>query len=82
MVVFLLQHCRDAGFEAKIRQEVTPPDVAIAFVGAGAGVALVSSHYQEKSISGVVYRALIEEIPPLEMAIAWHLDNTSEVLGQ
>ncbi|MGL5833092.1 MAG: hypothetical protein ACRC1Z_07645 [Waterburya sp.] len=56
--------------------------MAIAFVGTGVGVALVSSHYQEKSIPGVVYRLLIEEIPPLEMAIAWHLDNTSELLGQ
>lgn len=61
---------------------VNRSDVAIAFVGAGTGVALVSTHYPKKSIPGIVYRPLSEEIPPLEMAIAWHLDNTSEVLGQ
>jgi DNA-binding transcriptional LysR family regulator len=56
--------------------------VAIAFVGAEAGVALVDSHYQNKAIPGVVYRPIVEATPPPEMAIAWHQKNLSEVLQQ
>lgn len=77
----VIQLCQAAGFEPNIVQEVTPPEAAIAFVAAGTGISLVASHYQTKQNAGVVYLPL-EELVPLEIAIAWHRDNHSEVLRQ
>ena len=78
----VMQRCQAAGFAPHIVQEVTPPDAAIAFVGAGTGVSLVASHYQTQPTEGVVFRPLQDSLPPLEMAIAWRSDCASEVLHQ
>jgi DNA-binding transcriptional LysR family regulator len=73
--------CQQAGFQPKVVQEVTPPDVAVSFVGAGAGVSLVAAGYQNKQSSGVVFRTLEEPTAVLEIGVAWRQGNSSPVLS-
>jgi DNA-binding transcriptional LysR family regulator len=77
----IMSACQQAGFQPKVVQEVTPPDVAVSFVGAGAGVSLVAAGYQNKQSSGVVFRTLEEPTAVLEIGVAWRQGNSSPVLS-
>jgi len=74
--------CNQAGFQPKIAQEATPPEVVVSFVEAGAGVSLVASGAQTRHSAGVVYRAIAETTPQIEIAAAWHKQNSLPVLSQ
>jgi DNA-binding transcriptional LysR family regulator len=78
----IMRLCQQAGFQPKIAQEATPPEVVVSFVEAGAGVSLVASGAQTRHRSGVVYRAIAETTPQIEIAAAWHKQNSSPVLSQ
>jgi DNA-binding transcriptional LysR family regulator len=78
----ILRLCKQAGFQPKVAQEATPPEVVVSFVEAGAGVSLVASGAQTRHSAGVVYRAIAETTPPIEIAAAWHKKNSSPVLSQ
>lgn len=78
----IMNACQQAGFQPNIVQEATPPEVAIGFVGAGSGISLVAACYQERQSPGVVYRALEEPTPLLEIAVAWRQGSTSTVLSK
>ncbi|NJN56627.1 MAG: LysR family transcriptional regulator [Leptolyngbyaceae cyanobacterium SL_5_9] len=76
----IMRLCQQAGFQPKIAQEATPPEVVVSFVEAGAGVSLVASGAQTRHNAGVVYRAIAETTPQIEIAAAWHKQNQSPVL--
>ncbi|MBD1999068.1 LysR family transcriptional regulator [Leptolyngbya sp. FACHB-541] len=78
----IMRLCEQAGFQPKVAQEATPPEVVISFVEAGAGVSLVASGAQTRHSAGVVYRAIAESTPPIEVAVAWHKQNQSPTLSQ
>jgi DNA-binding transcriptional LysR family regulator len=78
----IMRLCEQAGFQPQVAQEATPPEVVVSFVEAGAGVSLVASGAQMRHSAGVVYRAIAESTPPIEVAVAWHKQNHSPPLSQ
>lgn len=74
--------CQQAGFQPNVVQEATPPEVVISFVEAGAGVSLVTASNQNRHNAGVVYRAIAETLPDLEIAVAWHKQRLSPIAEQ
>ncbi len=74
--------CQQAGFQPNVVQEATPPEVVISFVAAGTGISLVASGAQTRHTGGVVYRAIAESTPLLEIAVAWQKGRTSLILDQ
>ena len=78
----IMRLCQQAGFQPQVAQEATPPEVIISFVEAGAGVSLVASGAQTRHNAGVVYRAIAESTPQLEIAAAWHKQHQSTILPE
>lgn len=78
----IMRLCEQAGFQPKVAQEATPPEVVVSFVEAGAGVSLVASGAQTRHHAGVVYRAIAESTSCLEIAVAWNKSQTSLQLNQ
>jgi DNA-binding transcriptional LysR family regulator len=76
---WLLETCRDAGFEGRILQEADAESTAIQFVADGLGMALIPQQIMGLPHGGVVFRPLS---PPLhrESTIAWRADNPSKAL--
>ena len=56
-------------------QEATPPEVAISFVEANAGVSLVAAGAESRYHAGVIYRAITDSAPYLDIAVAWHRER-------
>ena len=63
--------CRDAGFTPRIEQEAVQMPTIVSLVAAGIGVALVPASLRHMRRTGVVYRALAEASPPMEIGLAW-----------
>lgn len=74
--------CQQAGFQPKVIQEATPPEVVISFVEAGAGISLVAAGAQSRHNANVVYRSLVEYVSGMEIAVAWYKGRSSPVLNQ
>lgn len=69
--------CQQAGFQPKVVQEATPPEVVIRLVEAGAGISLVAASTQSRHLAGVAYRAIAGTTTQLEVGVAWHKQRTS-----
>jgi DNA-binding transcriptional LysR family regulator len=63
--------CRSAGFTPRIGQEAVQMPTIVSLVAAGMGVALVPASLRHMRRTGVVYRALAETSPLMEMGLAW-----------
>ena len=74
--------CRDAGFSPRIVQEAVDVQTIVALVAANLGVSLLIAPTPRTDESSVVYRPLVEELPPWEMSLAWSSDNRSPVLAR
>lgn len=74
-VVF--QHCRRAGFNPKIVQEVSHAMAIVAMVAAGLGVGVIPAWVTQVSYPRVVYRPLPELPAAADLAIAWPAQNLS-----
>ncbi len=76
---WLIETCENAGFAARILQEVDSEIAAIKFVADGLGIALLPEQITALPHEGVVFRPLT---PPLrrESTIAWRADNPSKPL--
>lgn len=78
----IVRLCEQAGFQPNVVQEATPPEVVVSFVEAGVGVSLVASGVQTRHSARVVYRAIAESTPQLEIAVAWRKQHQSPILSQ
>jgi DNA-binding transcriptional LysR family regulator len=74
--------CQQAGFQPKIVQEATPPEVAVSFVAANAGISLVAAGAESRHNAGVVYRAIANSTTYLDIAIAWHRGRSLTIVNQ
>ncbi len=77
-----LQLCEKAGFFPNIVQEVEMTQTRLGLVAAGMGISFIISSVQNLSNKGVVYRPLVEELPKLQLAIAWRSDDFSPVMRE
>lgn len=78
----VVEACRRAGFQPRIRQEVGETSTLVAFVAAGLGVALVPASVQHLQITGAVYRPLAGTTQEVALAIAHRTDDPSAALRQ
>ncbi len=70
-----------AGLTPVIGQEAIQMQTIVGLVSAGMGIALVPQSVANLKRPGVVYHALLDEVPPVEIGIAWRKDNHSAALA-
>ena len=75
------QLCISAGFQLKIVQEASPPEVQLRLVESGMGVSLIAASSQSRHNAKVVYRPLIDPVPALDIAVVWHRNHQSQALA-
>jgi DNA-binding transcriptional LysR family regulator len=78
----IVGHCRTAGFNPKIVQEAVDVQTIVALVAANLGVSLLIAPTPHTDEAAVVFRPLVEDLPPWEMALAWSVHNHSPVLAR
>lgn len=77
----ILRLCQQQGsFTPKVAQEAIQMQTIIGLVSAGMGIAIVPSSLQNLQRSGVVYRAVEEETPLVEIAVARRKEEETPVL--
>jgi DNA-binding transcriptional LysR family regulator len=78
----IMNLCQQKGFQPKVVQEASPPEVLIGLVESGMGISLVAAGAETRHKTGVMYRPLSDCVPNLEIAVAWRKGKTSLVLNQ
>ncbi|TDV52155.1 LysR family substrate-binding domain-containing protein [Actinophytocola oryzae] len=78
----IVGYCRAAGFSPRIVQEAVDVQTIAALVAANLGVSLLIAPTPHTDEAAVVYRPLVEDLPPWEMALAWSVRNHSPVLAR
>ncbi|MEU7478276.1 LysR substrate-binding domain-containing protein [Lentzea sp. NPDC042327] len=73
--------CRAAGFEPRVRHEVSETSTLVTFVASGLGVAVVPEPVAELGVTGTVYRPLTGE-HRIDLAAAVRVDDDSPVLAR
>ncbi|WP_024814751.1 LysR family transcriptional regulator [Acidovorax sp. JHL-3] len=68
----IFQTCHDAGFQARVVQEVGDIPTMLMLVSCGMGVALVPSSSRSIRMNGLVLRNLVGGGPQLELALGWN----------
>ncbi len=76
---WVLNLCREAGFEAQVIKQAEGPSSILELVSAGFGVSLLPSLFQ-RFPSDVIFRPLPPATPKLHLALAWRRDNQSRLL--
>jgi DNA-binding transcriptional LysR family regulator len=76
----IMQLCDRAGFQPRVVQEASPPEVLLGLVASGMGVSLVAAGSETRHNAGVVYRPLTVSTPILTIAAAWRKNSTSPIL--
>ncbi len=76
---WILNLCREAGFEAQVIKSADSPASLLELVSAGFGVSLLPALFQ-RFPSDVVFRPLPAATPKLHLALAWRRDNPSPLL--
>ena len=69
--------CRRAGFTPRVGQEAIQMQTIVSLVAGGMGVALVPASLEHQRRDGVVYRALAERSPHVEIGLAWRASDDS-----
>ena len=73
----ILALCRRAGFVPRVGQEAIQMQTIVSLVAGGMGVALVPASLERLRRDGVVYRALAERAPRVEIGLAWRASDDS-----
>lgn len=73
--------CREAGFTARIRHEVSETSTLVTFVASGLGVAVVPEPVAELGVPGTTYRPLAGK-HDIELVAAVRADDDSPVLAR
>jgi DNA-binding transcriptional LysR family regulator len=71
----ILALCRRTGFVPRIGQEAIQMQTIVSLVAGGMGVALVPASLEHLRRDGVVYRALAERAPRVEIGLAWRASD-------
>jgi DNA-binding transcriptional LysR family regulator len=72
--------CQAAGFNPRIVQEAIGQPTIVSLVSVGIGVSLLPAAIKQLPWQGVVYCRLEDDVPPVEMALAWRRDDDSPAL--
>jgi DNA-binding transcriptional LysR family regulator len=67
----IVGYCRTAGYAPRVAQEAVQTPTIVSLVAAGMGVALVPASLRHMRRTGVVYRAMAERSPLMEVGLAW-----------
>jgi DNA-binding transcriptional LysR family regulator len=78
----IVGHCMTAGFRPRIVQEALDVQTIVALVAANLGVSLLIAPTPHTDEAAVVYRPLVEDLPPWEMALAWSRQRRTPVLDR
>ena len=65
------------GFAPRVAQEAVQMQTVVSLVSSGLGVAIVPASLLKLKRSGVVYRALRDAHPRIELRLAWRRDARS-----
>lgn len=77
----IIQLCARAGFQTKIVQEASPPEVLLRLVESGIGISLTTANSAARHKAQVVYRPLIDPVPVLKITVVWHKKQQSLALS-
>lgn len=69
--------CQRAGFTPRIDQEAIQMQTIVSLVAAGMGIALVPASLRHLRRTGVEYRSLRDETPPVEIGLVWRAADDS-----
>jgi DNA-binding transcriptional LysR family regulator len=69
--------CARAGFAPRVAQEAVQMQTVVSLVSSGLGVAIVPESLLNLRRSGVVYRAVRDPHPKVELRLAWRRDAQS-----
>lgn len=72
--------CARAGFAPRVAQEAVQMQTVVSLVSSGLGVAIVPESLLNLRRSGVVYRAVRDPHPKIELRLAWRRDARSAAL--
>lgn len=78
----IVGHCMNAGFRPRIVQEAVDVQTIVALVAANLGVSLLIAPTPHSDEAAVVYRPLVEDLAPWEMALAWSRQRRTPVLDR
>jgi DNA-binding transcriptional LysR family regulator len=78
----VVSFCRQAGFSPRVDQEAIQMQTIVSLVSAGLGVALIPASMRNLGRTGVVYRALREQSPLTEIALAWRTGDERPTLAR
>lgn len=71
----VVSFCRAAGFSPQVGQEAVQMQTIVSLVSAELGVALIPQSLENLQRTGVVYKALREHSPVIEIHLAWRHDD-------
>lgn len=77
---FVMEICRNSGFEPKIAQRTGELQTALGLVAAGMGVALLPASVEKTTREGVKYIPLKKPSPIISLVAAYRKDDSSPVL--
>ena len=72
--------CARAGFAPRVAQEAVQMQTVVSLVSSGLGVAIVPASLLNLRRSGVVYRAVKDPHPKIELRLAWRRGSRSAVV--
>lgn len=73
----VLDACRAAGFEARVRQTAPQLGSVVSLIAAGAGVSLVPDSIRRLQVDGVVFRELPDIVGTVRLVLVWRRIDTS-----
>lgn len=76
----IMSFFQQIGFHPKVAQSATMLQTAVSLVAGGVGVALVPSSLQNLQRTGVVYKAIAEPTPEVEIGVVWRQHDSSQVV--
>lgn len=77
---YIIQICRDAGFEPNVVQKTGEIQTAVSLVAAGIGVVIVPSSARNLRREGVIYRPIKDPAPTIELTMSYRKDDPSSIL--
>ena len=77
----IVSYCRRCGFSPRVEQEAVQMQTIVSLVSAEIGVALIPQSLEHLGRTGVVYKALQEPSPVIEIGLSWRRDDSLPTLA-